>query len=68
MFDWLSWFTDLANSKQFALVWFFVFFVGVIIYVYASKKRSRRLESYKYIPFQDDDETDVERRKEMKNG
>lgn len=51
-----EWVTQLANSKIVALIIFFTTFVGIVIYVYSSKKRSERLESYKYIPFQDDDE------------
>lgn len=51
-----SWFTDLANSKVAALLFFFPLFVGIIVYVYSNRKRSERLESYKYIPLQDDDE------------
>ena len=51
-----SWFTDLANSKVAALLFFFPLFVGINVYVYSNRKRSERLESYKYIPLQDDDE------------
>jgi cbb3-type cytochrome oxidase subunit 3 len=53
---WLDWFARPENTKPLALVIFFVTFVGIILYVYGSKKRSKRLESYKDIPFQDDDE------------
>jgi cbb3-type cytochrome oxidase subunit 3 len=53
---WL-WLTDLGNSKMLALLIFFPTFVGIIIYVYTNKNRSKRLESYKYIPFQDDEES-----------
>ena len=56
MFEWLEWFTDMENTKPFALVLFFVTFVLIILYIYTGKKRSQRLESYKNIPFQDDDE------------
>lgn len=54
MFDWLMWFTHMENSKPLALVLFFGAFCGVLIYVFASKRRANRLESYKYIPFDDD--------------
>ena len=57
----LEWFTDMGNTKPFALVLFFVTFIAIIVYVYFGKARSKRLESYKHIPFQDDDETDSNR-------
>lgn len=50
------WFTDLGNSKVAALVIFFVTFVGILIYVYTGKERSKRLESYRYVPFLDDED------------
>ena len=53
--EWLLWFTRFENSKVVALLLFFFTFCGILIYVYTGKKRSRRLESYKYIPLQDDD-------------
>ena len=53
--DWLLWFTKFENSKVVALLLFFVAFCGILLYVYTGKKRSQRLESYKYIPLQDDD-------------
>jgi cbb3-type cytochrome oxidase subunit 3 len=52
--EWLNWFSRPENTKPLALVIFFVTFVGIVLYVYGSKKRSKRLESYKDIPFQDD--------------
>jgi cbb3-type cytochrome oxidase subunit 3 len=69
--DWLLWFSRFENSKILALLLFFIAFCGILIYVYTGEKRSRRLESYKYIPLQDDEqdadadkgeETDDERR------
>jgi len=45
----------MEYTKPFALVLFFVTFVLIILYVYTNKKRSKRFESYKNIPFQDDD-------------
>ncbi|QGT77806.1 CcoQ/FixQ family Cbb3-type cytochrome c oxidase assembly chaperone [Guyparkeria halophila] len=48
----------MENSKPLALVLFFSAFVGIILYVYTGKKRKQRLESYKDIPFMDDDELD----------
>ncbi len=53
--EWLLWFTRFENSKILALLLFFFTFCGILLYVYTGKKRSRRLESYKYIPLQDDD-------------
>lgn len=50
------WFTDLGNSKVAALIIFFVTFVGILIYVYTGKERSKRLESYRYVPFLDDED------------
>jgi len=46
-----DWFMDLSNSKSVGLVIFFVTFVSIIVYVYGSKKRSKRLEEYRDIPF-----------------
>ena len=54
MYDFLMWFTDLGNSKIAALLIFFTVFIGILFYVYTNKSRSERLESYKYIPFDDD--------------
>ncbi|MCK5726531.1 MAG: cbb3-type cytochrome c oxidase subunit 3 [Thiotrichaceae bacterium] len=52
----VDWFMDLSNSKSVGLVIFFVTFVAIIIYVYGSKKRSERLETYRDIPFLDDED------------
>ncbi|MEE9302875.1 MAG: cbb3-type cytochrome c oxidase subunit 3 [Thiotrichaceae bacterium] len=52
----INWFMDLSNSKSVGLVIFFITFVAIIIYVYGSKKRSERFESYRDIPFRDDDD------------
>jgi len=49
-----KWFTQMENTKPLALVLFIVTFVLIILYVYSSRKRSARLESYKHIPLQDD--------------
>lgn len=58
MFDWLSWFTRLDHSKIFSLVLFFGAFCGVVVYIFGNRRRGARLESYKHIPFQDDEPTD----------
>ena len=54
--EWVLWFSRFENSKIVALLLFFVTFCGILIYVYTGKKRSQRLESYKYIPLQDDEQ------------
>jgi len=51
-----DWFMVMANNKSVTLVIFFVTFVGILIYVYGSKKRSARLETYKDIPFLDEED------------
>ncbi|MBN2871480.1 MAG: cbb3-type cytochrome c oxidase subunit 3 [Halothiobacillaceae bacterium] len=54
----------MENSKPLALILFFSAFVGIILYVYTGKKRKQRLESYRDIPFlDDDDELDPTRQK-----
>lgn len=55
MAELIEWFTKMENTKPFALVLFFVTFVGIIAYVYIGKQRGKRFESYKNIPFEDDD-------------
>ena len=57
MADAWQWLTDLGNSKIAALLIFFPLFVGIVWYVYSNKQRSERLESYKYMPFQDESST-----------
>ena len=51
----VQWFGRFENSAVVALLLFFTTFCGILIYVYVGKKRSRRLESYKYIPLRDDE-------------
>jgi len=53
MFEWLS---HMENTKPLALVIFFVTFVAILVYVFTGKKRAKRLESYKNIPFLDDEQ------------
>lgn len=53
-----EWFTHMENTKPLALVLFFVSFISIIAYVYLGKKRSQRFESYKYIPLQDEQDSD----------
>lgn len=43
-------------TKVMLLIVFFITFVGVGLYVLTGKKRGERLESYKNIPFLDDED------------
>ena len=52
--EWLMWFTQFENTKPLALVIFFTLFCGILFYVFGSKSRGARLESYKDMPFQDE--------------
>ena len=54
----LEWLSNMENTKPLALVIFFAVFVGIVLYVFTGKKRSKRLESYKNIPFLDDEPQD----------
>ena len=65
MFEWLS---SMENTKPLALVIFFVAFVGILFYVFTGKKRSERLESYKDIPFLEDEQSDKLNKKDQDNG
>ncbi len=56
-----NWLTKMEYTKPAVLVLFFVTFVLLIAYVYSNKKRSSRLESYKNIPFETDDEKPVDK-------
>jgi len=57
MTEMLQWLGHLENSKIVALLIFFVTFCGILIYVFTGKQRKERLESYKYIPFDDEDKS-----------
>jgi cbb3-type cytochrome oxidase subunit 3 len=54
LLDLWYWITDLGNSKIVALLLFSTTFVGILLYIFTGKKRSQRLESYRFIPFQDE--------------
>lgn len=56
--EWLMWFSKPENTKPLALIIFFITFVGIVVYVYGSKKRGEQLESYRDIPFLDDEPGD----------
>ena len=58
----------MENTKPLALVIFFVTFVGILFYVFTGKKRSERLESYKKIPFLEDEQGDKLNKKDQDNG
>lgn len=62
MNDIIAWFMDLSNSKSVGLVIFFVTFLSIVFYVYGSKKRSERLETYRNIPFLDDDDNELDQK------
>jgi cbb3-type cytochrome oxidase subunit 3 len=59
MFDWLLWFTEPNTSRTVVLVLLFATFCGILIYVFTGKRRKKRLESYKYIPFLDEDSSET---------
>ncbi len=52
--EWLLWFTKFENTKPLTLAIFFVVFCGILWYVFGSRKRGDRLESYKNMPFHED--------------
>lgn len=52
--EWLMWLSHPENTKPLALVIFFVTFIGILVYVYGSRKRGQKLESYRDIPFLDE--------------
>ena len=51
--EWLMWFTQFENTKPLALVIFFATFCGILFYVFGSRHRGDRLESYKNMPLHD---------------
>ena len=55
MEDLIAWFMVLANAKIVSMLILMVAFISIIIYVYGSKSRSKRLEEYRNIPFMDDE-------------
>lgn len=55
------WFTRFENTKPLALLIFFTVFCGILVYLFGSKKRGKRLESYKNMPFLDDDQDNKNR-------
>jgi cbb3-type cytochrome oxidase subunit 3 len=63
LFNWLG---DMRNSKILALLIFFIGFVILLVYVFTGKERGKRLESYKDMPFLDDDEDEPKRSNTVK--
>jgi cbb3-type cytochrome oxidase subunit 3 len=57
--DIFDWFLVMSNNKSVTLVIFVVTFIAIILYVYGNKKRSKRFETYRNIPFLDDDHDDL---------
>ncbi len=51
----LEWLSHPENTKPLGLVIFFVTFLGILWFVFGSKKRGQKLESYKDIPFLDEE-------------
>ena len=64
----MQWLSNMENTKPLALVIFFVVFVAILLYVFTGKKRAKRLESYKNIPFLEDDPPGEQRDKDPENG
>ncbi len=50
-----QWIIQPRNAGTVALLLFFFGFMGVVIYVYTGKARKSRLESYKWIPLEDEE-------------
>lgn len=55
MQDIFDWFMVMANNKAVTVIIFSVTFSAIIFYVYGNKKRSKRFEEYRNIPFLDDE-------------
>ncbi len=52
----MAWFMVLSNAKIVSMLILMSTFTAILIYVYGSKKRGKRLEEYRNIPFLDDDQ------------
>lgn len=52
----MDWFANAENTKPLGLLIFFITFCLIVIWTYGNKKRSKRLEEHKNIPFLDDDD------------
>lgn len=58
----LEWFASPQNTKPLALLIFFVTFIGILLYVFGSKRRGEKLEAHKHIPFLDERDEERETR------
>lgn len=58
----LEWLSHPENTKPLGLIIFFVTFLGILWFVFGSKKRGQRLESHKDIPFLDEESENKERK------
>lgn len=56
MNEFFEWFTHMENTKPFALILFFITFIGIIAFVYMGKQRSEEIENQKFIPLDDDND------------
>ncbi|MEJ5211376.1 MAG: cbb3-type cytochrome c oxidase subunit 3 [Burkholderiales bacterium] len=54
----LEWLSHPENTKPLGLLIFFVAFLGILWFVFGSRKRGEKLESYKDIPFLDEEPED----------
>jgi len=61
----MEWFAYPENTKPLGLLIFFITFCLIVFWVYGSRKRGKKLEEYKNIPFLDDDD---EVKKDKSNG
>jgi cbb3-type cytochrome oxidase subunit 3 len=59
--DWLLWLSKPENSKPVALLIFLVTFIGIVLYVYGNRQRGERLESYRNMPFMDEQDDTKEK-------
>ena len=51
----LEWLSHPENSKPLGLLIFFVTFLGILWFVFGNRQRGQKLESYKDIPFLDEE-------------
>jgi cbb3-type cytochrome oxidase subunit 3 len=49
-----QWITDHGNSKIVALLLFMGTFLGILIYLFSNRGRARKMETYRFIPLEDD--------------